>query len=150
MSNKLFDTPKLVVLYAVCAFVQLGAAFGACVAFWSKNARTGWAQTFAAFGGALLFIEGPTELIVRRFVGPKKIFFVLVCFNCLLAYAAVLALGGNTEDSREMPLNRDEIALGFLVTAWGCQLSKAIVTFTHHALVEQNSGTYSIRFDNEA
>ena len=134
--NVLFINSKVAFLYRSIYFLQFSAALGSCIALSPSGTRTGWAQTFAALGGAVLVVDGPADLLARRLEIPARVFFGFFSFTFAIVFFAVLALGANTEDSRDEPLNGEEVALGFLVAAWGCQTSKLSVAFAHHALDE--------------
>ena len=132
--DDLFESARVAVLYRFLLIVQFATALGSCFALSARETRTGWAQSFALFGSCLLLIEGPLDLLLRRFSVSFSFFFGVSFFAWLLSLSSVLALGGNTEDSRDIPLNKDEVALGFLIISWGCHFSKTTSVFVQDSL----------------
>lgn len=132
--DDLFESARVALLYRFLLIVQFATALGSCFALSSRETRSGWAQSFALFGGCLLLIEGPLDLLLRRCSASLSVFFGVSFFAWLLSLFSVLALGGNTEDSRDLPLNRDEVALGFLIVSWGCHFSKTTSSFVQDSL----------------
>lgn len=133
-----FVSARVGVLYRILLFIQFVTALGTCFALSARQTRTGWAQTFALFGACILLIDVNLDLLLRRFSASFSLFFGASFCVWLLSLSSILAIAGNTEDSIEVPVNRDEMALGFLIVSWGCHFSKTTSAFVQDSL----SGVY--------
>lgn len=147
--DDLFASARVGVLYRFLLFIQFATALGSCFALSARETRTGWAQSFALFGACLLLIDVPLDLLLRRFSAPLSAFFGVSFCVWLLSLSSVLALGGNTEDSLEVPINRDEVALGFLIVSWGCHFSKTTSAFAQDSLsrIHEDSRPFTLQVE---
>ena len=99
--------------------------------------------------GLVLLLDVTVDLFVRRCTIVAVHYFTYNLMTFFSGLIGCIAIGCNTEDSADVPINRDDIALGFLVLAWASHYARIGSTFVQRETAHFDCVPLEIPSDTE-